>query len=212
MYAGHPWSARVRMCVPLVGLLAVAGCSDTAGGPSAAAGGPASTATSNPFLSLSTEAEQAGADPTQLEMLSDGRVDYSEYETAMNRAFDCMRAAGTTVNVAGTMMQNGVTVFDVTFSAPGATGTEASGPSDACFEKYASYVDTAWQSLSPESVAYSERRHVALKPLLQDCLSRHGVDWSDDQTWLELSDHAIDQRASDPYNCYAEIGYSGWQG
>jgi hypothetical protein len=207
-------SAQGRRCVAALGGLAVGaallgGCS---GGPAA----PVATPTGP--VDIATQARQAkGVDPEQLAVFDDGDVTYDEYETAMGRAFDCMRDGGLKVVVAGTKTQNGVTVLSYTIAGT-SRETDLAGPAgrklqDDCYDRAARYVDSYWQVSSDDAVAYFERRAAALTPPLRTCLTDAGGDFPADASFDELLHVAVDLTEKDPASdCIGEIGYSSWQG
>ncbi|NNH07791.1 hypothetical protein [Cellulomonas fimi] len=162
-------------------------------------------------------AEQAEVGAEQMAILEDGDVTYDEYETAMNRAFECMRTAGFAVTVTGTNRQNGTTVLD--FSVQGTTSdtdlaTQAGrSRQEACYVEEARFVDAFWQTASDEVVAFEERRASALEPLLRECLASAGADVPTDASFVDLvhvaSDLTSKNRTDD---CIGEIGFSTWDG
>jgi len=171
--------------------------------------GGASAAVSTPLEASAAEARAARVDDDQLELLESGTVTYEDYELAMNRAYDCMREAGVTVDIKGVKKYHGVTVLDAT------TQTADGDPaiSDDCYLRHARYVDAYWQVSSPDAIAYADRRADALKPLLRDCLTERGIDWPKDASFEELGNLAFDPAAApDETNCLDEIGYSDWDG
>lgn len=191
--------------------LTVAGCS---GGeaPTSSSSGSATVRIErpDPMVEAQQGAAQAGADPEQIAVLADGVVTYDEYEQSLERAFACMREAGSTVTVSAPKQQNGVTVLPYTFTAADDAQRDAA---DACFLRYADFVDTYWQVGSPGAVAFEERRSAALLPALRECLDEHEVDWAEDETFDELVSKGA-TKPSDPvqFNCMAEIGYAKWSG
>lgn len=219
-----PARARVREAVSGVMVLgvaiALAGCSgaDTASPSSGPPPSPSASSSSraqrlerpDPMVEAQQGAAQAGAGPEQIAVLADGVVTYDEYEQSLERAFACMRDAGSTVNVSAPKQLNGVTVLPFTFSAADDAQRDAA---DACFLRHAEFVDTYWQVGSPDAVAFEERRSAALLPALRECLDEHGVDWAEDETFEDLVSKSV-TKPSDPvqFNCMAEIGYMKWSG
>ncbi len=156
------------------------------------------------------EAKAAGADPSQIALFEDGAISYADYETAINRYASCARDAGYTVTIAGTRASQGVTVLNYTLAVP--TG-KTSDLADACYDKYAKFVDTYWQASSPDAIAFSDRREKVLKPQLHDCLVRYKVDVPDDASFDELVKSAVDHLQKDEsQNCMVDVGYGTWQG
>lgn len=83
----------------LLGGLAVAGCS-----------GQVPWSTDDPSAASSwsafvQKAKDSGANDTQLSALFDGKVTFTEYEDAVNLAFDCLRTAGIDV-IGGDVVNN----------------------------------------------------------------------------------------------------------
>jgi len=187
-------------------LLAVVG-GVTACGPAATPDDPPATAVS-PLESAAVSARAAGADPAQIAILESGTVAFEDYESAMNRAYECMRAGGVDVTVNGATPYHGVTVLDVAIES----GGDADGIADDCYERHARFVDEYWQVSSPGAVDYDERRAVALKPLLQQCLTEHDIDWPQDASFTELGDLAFGPGTDPAENCLDEVGYSVWDG
>lgn len=181
---------------------ALAGCSSST--PSAPA------ATADAVAGGMAAAKAAGADPSQVELFADGAISYADYETAINRYASCARDAGYTVTIAGTRASQGVTVLNYTLAVP--TG-KTPDLADACYDKYAKFVDTYWQASSPDAIAFSDRREKALKLQLRDCLARYKVDVPDDASFDELVKSAVDHLQKDEsQNCMVDVGYGTWQG
>jgi len=175
--------------------------------------GGSQDAGSDPVPEMASALRAAGADQSQIDVFTDGSVTYEEYETAMNRAFDCQRELGATVAVTGTKTSGGVTVLDYTLQ-PNDAKMEAL---DECYATYAGGVDSYWQASSPQAVTYAERRAAALLQPLRDCLTEHDVDWSDDESFSDLRSRAVvgigaDASNPDGYDCLHEIRYAEWQG
>jgi len=166
------------------------------------------TAETSPLESSAAQARAAGVDEAQLAVLESGAVEFEDYETAMNRAYDCMREAGATVDVRGTKSYHGVTVIDATTQALDAGDAAV----DDCYTRHALYVDSYWQVSSPDAVAYAERRAVALTPALRECLTGQGVDWPRDASFEELSNLAFGPDLDPASNCLERIGYPTWEG
>jgi hypothetical protein len=156
------------------------------------------------------EAKAAGADPSQIALFDDGAISYSDYETAINRYASCARDAGYPVTIGGTSIRQGVTVLDYTVTVP--TGM-TSALSDACYDKYAKFVDAYWQASSPDARAFSGRREKALGPQLRDCLNRYKVDVPADASFDELVKASVEHVQKDgSQDCMSDIGYGAWQG
>jgi len=181
---------------------ALAGCSSST---------PSAPATSVDVVAGGmAEAKAAGADPSQIELFADGAISYSDYETAINRYAACARDAGYTVTITGTRASQGVTVLNYAVAVP--TG-KTIDLADACYDKYAKFVDKYWQASSPDAIAFSDRRENALRPQLHDCLVRYKVDVPDDASFDELVKSAVDHLQKDEsQNCMVDIGYGTWQG
>jgi hypothetical protein len=181
---------------------ALAGCSPST---------PATTAPSpDAVAGAMAAAKAAGADPSQIALFEDGAISYADYETAINRYASCARDAGYTVTIDGTRSSQGVTVLNYTLTVP--TG-KTSALSDACYDKFAKFVDMYWQASSPDAIAFSDRREKALKPQLRDCLSKYKVDVPADASFDELIKAAVDHLQKDgSQNCMDDIGYGAWQG
>jgi hypothetical protein len=192
-----------RVARRAVALLAVA-----SGAVAAVSGCAGPGADLSPLEEAAIKAQDAGVDADQLEVLQSGEIGFEEYEAAMNRAYDCMREAGITVDLRGTKQYHGVTILDATTS----TKAVGSGREADCYERHARYVDAYWQVESPDAVAYAARREVALRPALQQCLTDRGIDWPQDASFTELSDLAFGPGTDPAANCLDEIGYSEWVG
>lgn len=200
---------------PVVAALAILTVALTA----ACSAGPASSdSTPTGPVDIAAQARQAkGVDPEQVAVFDDGDVTYDEYETAMNRAFDCMRDAGLKVVVSGTKTQNGVTVLNFTIAGT-SSETDLAGPTgrklqDECYDRAARYVDSYWQVSSDDAVAYFERRAAALAPLLRACLTNAGGDFPADASFDDLIHIAVRLTEKDPASdCMGDIGYSSWRG
>jgi len=198
------WAARVVAATTTLVLTACAGA------------GPAADPEPPPPASLVESARDGGAGPDQLAELEDD-VTYAEYETAMNRAFECMRAAGLAVTVTGTGRQNGTTVLRYTVSGTTAAtdlaGSAGQELQDACYVREARFVDMFWQTQSEEALAWSARQEAALAQPLRDCLVADGTDVPGDASFLDLVHAASDLTARDPSSdCMGDIGYSSWDG
>ncbi len=168
-----------------------------------------SAAATSPVEAAAAQARESGAAQDQLDILESGEVTFEQYELAMNRAYECMREAGVTVDVKGVKKYHGVTVIDATTQGD----DEATAVADDCYLRHARFVDAYWQVSSPDAVAYADRRAAALKPLLQDCLTARGIDWPSDASFDDLANLAFDPAAmTGNSNCLDEIGYSEWDG
>ena len=169
------------------------------------------TADFDVVASTLTSMRDAKADPSQIAVFEDGEVTYEEYEGAINRALDCMRDAGLTVEVLGTKQHNGVTMIEYT-----AGGEVTSGPKtavDDCYHQFAEYVDGFWQVSSPDAVAYEAARNVAMQPLLEACLVKLGEDIVPGTSTVEMiQTTAKAGRGSELSDCLGEIGYQEWSG
>ncbi|UZN03888.1 hypothetical protein [Cellulomonas sp. S1-8] len=186
-------------------LLTTAGC----GAPSTSEQGAAD----EPALA----ARAAGADASQVEILQDGTVTYDEYESAMNRSFECMRERGFEVRVKGTVPSNGVTLLDYEVEGT-SSGTDLESESaraliEECRTTWSTEVDRFWQVSSPDAIAYAERRDAAIKPIMRACLEKHDVDLPDDATMLDMIHAATDLQSKDEgADCITESGYTTWKG
>lgn len=183
----------------------------------AACGGSGEGSATPAASGLVAEAREAGADESQLEILADGQVTYAEYEEAMNRAFACLRERDFDVDVKGTKPFNGVTVLD--YQVQGTTdATNLDDPTARermleCELRYSDAVNSFWQVMSPDAVAFIERRDVALAPALAGCLGAHDVDVPDDATMHELVLASVDLTTRDEsVDCLLEVGYDEWDG
>ncbi|TQL02508.1 hypothetical protein [Cellulomonas sp. SLBN-39] len=186
----------------------------------AACGSPAQPETEtvdDAFAGIVAEAEAAGADEEQLDALADGVVTYDEYETSMQRAFACMRDQGFTVTVNGTKESRGVTLLDFQVAGTTAATDLATDAGRAlmedCTERHSAAVDTSWQALSPDAVAFNDRLEAALAPPLLECLRGYDVDVPDDATMHELVLHSQDLLVRDESkDCLTDVGYFTWNG
>ncbi len=162
-------------------------------------------------------AKAAGADQSQLDVLVDGTVEYAEYESAMNRSFDCLRKSDFAVLVKGTRMYNGVQVLDFEISGTTSATDLASDSARAlmfdCTSRYSDTVESFWQSQSPDALAFNERRAEAVAPVLRACLEQHDVDLPADATLLEMINQANDLTIRDEsVDCLTDSGYFSWEG
>lgn len=186
-------------------LIATAGCSG------------ASTSGQGDTEDPARAARAAGADASQVEILEDGTVTYDEYESAMNRSFECMRERGFEVRVKGTVPSNGVTLLDYEVEGT-SSGTDLESESaraliEECRTTWSAEVDRFWQVSSPDAIAYSERRDAAVKPIMRACLEEHDVDLPDDATMLDMIHAATDLQSRDEgADCITESGYTTWDG
>lgn len=183
----------------------------------ACSNGTARTAPStNPLRESLLQARSAGADQSQLDILSKSAVSYADYESAMNRYFDCLKKAGYSVNLGGTGKQNGVTVLDYTIGLPAGRHAPPKGENDTlsygCYTKFAMFVDGYWQASSPDALAFEQRRENALAPDLRSCLSKHGVDVPGDASFTDMIRQSTVLLEKTEFSCMDEIGYSEWQG
>ncbi len=171
---------------------------------------------SDPLHRALTKARAAGADKTQLDILSKSTLAYVDYESAMNRYFDCLRKAGYSVNIGRPASRNGVTLLEYTVGAAPGHGAPADGKIDpvswGCYTKYARFVDTYWQTSTPDALAFEERREKALAPDLRVCLSKHGVDVPTDASFTDMIQLSTGLLQKTKFSCMDEIGYSDWQG
>ncbi len=196
-------ASLVLLTAGLVG--AVAGCS---AGSTATPPAETSPSEASPLEASAAQARDAGVDADQLDVLESGAVEFEDYELAMNRAYECMRDAGATVDVRGVKRYHGVTVVDASTQEPAGSA----GVVDDCYRRHAQYVDAYWQASSPDAVAYAERRAVALRPALRDCLTEQGVDWPEDASFGDLTNLAFGPGLDPESNCLEQIGYPAWDG
>lgn len=171
----------------------------------------------DPAAAAAAAARAAGADPSQVEAFEDGTVTYAEYESAMNRSFECMRERGFEVRVTGTKPYNGVTVLDFevegTSSATDLETEAARALLEECRTTWSAEVDAFWQVSSPDAIAWAERRDAAVMPLMRACLEEHDVDLADDATMLDMIHAATDlQNTDESVDCITQSGYPTWQG
>jgi hypothetical protein len=203
-----------------VAVAVLAACSSSPSSPDAPA--------DDPVVAAAAAARAHGADQSQVDVFADGHVTYDEYEQAMTRAFECQRALGATVSVTGTVEKGGVTRIQYTTT----TGGADTAALDDCYTRFAQAVDMYWQVSSPDALAFQEQRAAALMPALRECLTEHGVDWSDDESFHDLlakgvrgqqvteapeggSELPATVTADDggpAFNCPLEIGYPDWAG
>ncbi len=201
--------SRRPVAVVLAATALLAGCSPDEGSPV-----PADT---DPAAAFAAEAHAAGADEAQVAALTDGEVTYAEYEAAMNRSFECMRTQGFQVDVKGARPYNGVTIleFEVggTNSATNLDTEAGRALLEDCNRRHSSQVESFWQAMSPDAVAYNERRDAALSPLLRECLDRNDVDLAEDASMHDMIAAATDLLVrTDGTDCVTEIGYPTWDG
>ncbi|MCL6537116.1 MAG: hypothetical protein K6T28_00775 [Acidothermus sp.] len=161
------------------------------------------------------QAKAAHADESQIAILSKDEVTYADYESAMNRYFDCLRSSGYTVQIHGTKKEHGVTVLDYSLMSPPGQQVPSdldSDPTWSCLTKYASFVDGYWSLYSPVAYAFEQRREKALAPALRSCLRDHQVDVPADASFVEMI--ALDGHLSmrTKFSCMMAIGYQDWQG
>lgn len=162
------------------------------------------------------QAQAAGADESQLEVLRGSDVTFADYEGAMNRALDCMEQSGVTVQRNGTARHGGVLLVDYLTSMPDADAARQASlqqAQDACYRRYAQFVDLYWQAMSPDAVAWSQRRATALLEPLRQCLDGYGVDYPSDETFDPLVNRALALIQQDESkDCLTQIGFSTWDG
>ena len=195
-------SARAIMATILGIATALTGCSSST--PSAP---PASA---DAVAGGMAEAKAAGADPSQIELFADGAISYADYETAMNRYVGCVRDVGYPATVNGTRVSQGVTVLNYDVPVPAGKSSDLA---DACYDKYAKFVDVYWQASSSDAIAFGDRREQALKLQLHDCLVRYKVDVPADASFDELIKSAVAHlQKVGSQNCMSDIGYGAWHG
>lgn len=163
----------------------------------------------------------AQADPAvsaqQIDILEQPEILFADYETAMERAFTCMESANVKVNRNGTIMREGVTVLDYTFETSTTNGSADQIYTD-CHTEHAEYVDSYWQTSTPEGIAFSVRRAEALAPAMRTCLENLGEDVAPDASFRDMDFLASGfivkmAETDDPsYDCYETIGYNTWNG
>jgi len=180
----------------------------------ACSAGPSASTDNSPSIdsiaAVVLEATAAGADPSQIELFDDGVITYADYELAMNHFISCATDSGFQVPVTGTVSRGGVTVLNYTITPP-RDGDIALA--DACYERYAYYVDSFWQTSSSDAIAFAERRAAALAAPLRQCLAGYGVDVAQDASFDELTAAAIEHLSvNQQENCLSDIGYSSWEG
>ncbi|MBX6370901.1 MAG: hypothetical protein IRZ02_01410 [Acidothermus sp.] len=201
---------RLRLLAAVVSLVVLVGC-----GGSRAPHHHQMLTPQEALQEMLREAKAAHADESQIAILSKGEVTYADYESAMNRYFDCLRSSGYTVLIHGTKKFNGVTVIDYVLQGlPGGQGPSSreQDPTTKCYERYAEFVDGYWQANSPDAYAFEQRREKALAPALRSCLRDHQVDVPADASFVEMI--ALDGHLSmrTKFSCMMAIGYQDWQG
>ena len=205
------------LAVVAVATTGLAACADPATGSTGSGPGSGPAIASAGAPGYVDRARAAGASDEQLVALDDGDVTYAEYETAMNRAFDCMRDANLAVNVAGTKSYHGTTILDYSVISRGAATDSAGSASrdleSGCYDREARFVDMYWQTSTADAVVWNARRDAALGPVLRACVEKDGADVPDDASFADLIHTATDLTQSDPSSdCMGDIGYSTWNG
>ncbi len=122
-----------------------------------------------------------------------------------------MRDTGALVATKGTHVVEGKTLVDYSVEIP----DDVDGlldETDACYERHAALVDMFWQAAGTEGLDFDRRRDAALKPAMQECLSRHDVGWAAGDSMDELLAKSIELLESTQADCIEEIGYPTWQG
>lgn len=191
-----------RTVAILVIAVVLAGCSS---------GTPATTTAGVDAVAAEmASAVAGGADPAQIALFADGVIDYTDYESATNNFASCAKDAGLTVTIGGTSVSQGVTLLQYSVKIPAGKNRDLV---DACYDKNLKFVDMYWQTESPDAIAYSDRRAVALKPQLQECLKGYNVDFPDDASFDDLINYSNKHMTEiDTENCMHDIGFMSWQG
>lgn len=159
------------------------------------------------------EATAAGADESQLEVLSGSEVTFDQYQGAIDRALECMSDAGLEVVTNEVIRWNGKDMVSYAVGAGALTEEQTLPVKDECYVSYAQFVDMYWQGSTPDALAYSDRREAALREPLAQCLAGYGVDAPDEASFRELLVLASGHVGADPdQDCVTDIGYSTWEG
>lgn len=161
---------------------------------------------------LVEDAERAGAEESQVAILRSGEVGFAEYQAAMDRYVDCVRAAG--VEVAGPRVhtKEGFPQYDLGFrvGSGGLTDSQLNALVTQCQERYSKFVEIAYVS-SPEAKQAREDLLESLREPILACLRSNGVTIADDASTQELT-QAMDELESanvgdESKDCYLQTGY-----
>ncbi len=116
------------------------------------------------------QAKAADADQSQLDVLSGTAVTFDQYKGTIDQALDCMRDAGLQIVKDDTEHINGHDQIEYWVASGSVPDAKATDVQDACYTKYAKFVDEFWQASTPEQRAYDDRRRAALHDPLMNCL------------------------------------------
>lgn len=201
MRRGMGWAAVV------LAALACAGCGDEAESESYEA------KSAQALTGALAEARAAGADESQLEVLSGSEVTFDQYQGAIDRALACMSDAGLEIVSNEVIRWNGKEMVSYAVGAGSLSEDQTLPVRDECYATYAQFVDSFWQTSTPEVLAFFDRRDVALREPMEECLAGYGVDAPDQASFRELIGLASAHLGSEPdQDCLQDIGYSTWEG
>lgn len=159
------------------------------------------------------EARAAGADASQLEVLSGSGVTFDQYQGAIERALGCMSDAGLEVVSNEVVRRGGQDQVQYAVGAGSLPEDQATSVQQECYSGYAQFVDMFWQVGTPDVLEYEDRRANALHEPLAVCLAGYGVDAPEDASFRELLLLSLEHAASAPdQDCSTDIGCATWEG
>ena len=198
----RPGQAFGRRIVAIVTVMTAAACGQAS---------PASTTPDEGIVGLLEEARRAGADPAQIAALEDVEVTFAEYESAMLRAFECIRASGIEVVELGIDDGEGFPLIDyaIAATAPGLSEDEVLDEADGCMTRFSRYVDMAWQVYSTEATEANEARWQRVREPLLRCLANAGEQLPSDASRTDMLASATRVLEAGGVDCLSEVDFFG---
>lgn len=196
----------------VIGLVAVAllaaACSN---GSSGAAGSQMTPPSWGEVVDATVEvARKQGASDDQLAVLESGDVTFQQYEAAVGRTVECLRAAG--IDVVGDTVTDASGYPEINYSyaasSAGRTDTETDAISQECIRTHSQFIEGLYRS-TPQVQEVVDERFEPYREAVVTCLEDNGedVDASAPRSVLEMHTAAVVGRGGP--HCIADSGFTG---
>ncbi|WP_282944535.1 hypothetical protein [Cellulomonas endometrii] len=155
-------------------------------------------------------AREQGASDDQLAVLESGDVTFQQYEAAVGRTVECLRAAG--IDVIGDRVTESSGYPEINYSyaasSEGRTDDETDAISQACISAHSQFIEGLYRA-TPVVQEVIDERFEPFREAVVACLRDNGEDVDDEapRAVLELHTGAVLQRGGP--HCVADSGFNG---
>jgi len=201
---------RLALLASLVGLgvATSSGCSAVADEPESSAG---------PFNAIIADAEAAGVDAKQLDILREadrsGSVSFEQLKLAVEATFACFEDAG--IAYASSVTEGAMPQLNYSFASPDGDSRIA----DACIGRHSMYVEMAYQT-QPSALELIDAAFEKKRPEIVACLQGLGLSLADDASVDEIkaaASYTVEEWESiwkdaprSPDDCVTNAGIMNW--